>query len=303
VHVKKILLLGASGFIGRGVYERLDPLPGIDVIRHSRSPRAGYTACEIGSPAFDKLVDESDCIVNCTGIGLSRLGTAGASNKALTEQILAAIKPGATGKKPFFHLSSVKAHNPEQRVDAYADDKYAAEQVIHLNSDKVQGVILRVPTVLGRHDKNLLPMISMCRLKLLPKVTGQLPALHVIGVESIATCIIQWLVRVPDPALHTYYLLSDRTVTYNDLVGEVYARLQPLARSARLRSVSVRGLAKVYKVLTFMDRFRRGRKLFPWARFNDLFVCPWHIESGVDVIQTPLRVSALIGDYFENAQG
>ncbi len=303
MYVKKILLLGASGFIGRGVYERLDPVPGIEVIRHSRSPRAGYKACEIGSPAFAELVDESDCIVNCTGIGLSRLGTAGETNKGLTEQILAAIKPSAAGKKPLFHLSSVKAHNPEQRVDAYADDKYAAEQVIHLNCAKVQGVILRVPTVLGRHDKNLLPMISMCRLKLLPKVTGQLPALHVIGVQSIANCIIQWLSRVPDQALQTYYLLSDHTVTYNDLVGEVYARLQPVGNGTTLRSASVRTMARVYKVLTFMDGFRRARKLFPWARFNDLFVCPWQIESGVGVIETPLSVSALIGDYFENAQG
>ncbi|MGA9664204.1 MAG: hypothetical protein WBQ92_21230 [Pseudomonas alloputida] len=156
--MKKILLLGASGLIGGGVYERLDQVPGIEVIRHSRSPRAGYKACEIGSPAFAELVDESDCIVNCTGIGLSRLGAAGETNKGLTEQILAAIKPSAAGKKPLFHLSSVKAHNPEQRVDAYADDKYAAEQVIHLN----------------------------CAM------------------------------------------LSDHTVTYNDLVGEVYARLQPV---------------------------------------------------------------------------
>ena len=81
-------------------------------------------------------------------------------------------------------LSSVKAYNPEKRRDACADDKWAAEQVIRANDHKVQGVILRVPTVPGRHDKNLLPMISMCKLKLLPLVTSELPAWHVIGVES-----------------------------------------------------------------------------------------------------------------------
>lgn len=301
--MKKILLLGASGFIGRGVYDQLVQVPGLAVIRHSRSPKIGYKACEIGSPAFVALVNDSDCIVNCTGIGLSRLGAAGESNEALTAQILSSIEATGDTRKPFFHLSSVKAHNPEQRADAYADDKHAAEQVIRRNGNKVQGVILRVPTVLGRHDKNLLPMISMCKLKLLPRVIDELPALHVIGVKSIASCILQWLERLPDQALHTRYLLSDHTVTYNDLVGEVYARLQASGQSARVRSVNLRTLARVYKALAFLDQFRRGRKLFPWARFNDLFVHPWQIEHGVEVIETPVKVSLLIGDYFENVQG
>jgi nucleoside-diphosphate-sugar epimerase len=300
--VKKLLLLGASGFIGRGVYEALSQEKDIQVIRHSRMPQAGYDVCEIGSTEFIELVNDSDFIVNCTGIGLSRLGAGTDSNKVLTEQILASIQAGAADKKHFFHLSSVKAHNPEKRLDAYADDKWAAEQAIQLNSHKVQGVILRVPTVLGRHDKNLLPMISLCKLKLLPLVIDELPALHVIGVDSIVKCIIQWLARRPDQALQTYYLLSDDTVTYNDLVGEVYGRLQTVEGIARLRRVKVRSLFRIYKVLSFMDTFRRQRKLFPWARFNDLFIYPWHIEKGVSVIMTPTKLSVLVGGYFENIQ-
>ncbi|PMY55130.1 MULTISPECIES: NAD-dependent epimerase/dehydratase family protein [Pseudomonas] len=300
--MKKLLLLGASGFIGQGVYEVLSQVRDIQLIRHSRLPRAGYDVCEIGSAEFIKLVNDSDFIVNCTGIGLSRLGARTDSNKVLTEQILVSIHAGTADKKNFFHLSSVKAHNPEKRLDAYADDKWAAEQVIHSNSNKVQGVILRVPTVLGRHDKNLLPMISLCKLKLLPLVTDDLPALHVIGVESIAQCIIQWLARSPDQALQTCYLLSEDTVTYNDLVGEVYGRLQTAEDNARLRRVKVRSLFRIYKVLSFMDLFRRQRKLFPWARFNDLFICPWHIEKGVSVILTRTKLSVLVEGYFESIQ-
>ncbi|MBK5304068.1 MULTISPECIES: NAD-dependent epimerase/dehydratase family protein [Gammaproteobacteria] len=300
--MKKLLLLGASGFIGQGVYEILSQVKDVQVIRHSRSPRAGYDVCEFGSREFIDLVSDSDFVVNCTGIGLSRLGASTDSNEMLTEQILASIPLDVTAKKNFLHLSSVKAHNPEKRRDAYADDKWAAEKVIHLNSHKVQGVILRVPTVLGRHDKNLLPMISLCKLKLLPLVTNQLPALHVIGVDSIAQCIIQWLARRPDQTLQTYYLLSDDTVTYNDLVGEVYARLQVVEDVAMLRRVKVRTLFRIYKVLSFVDAFRRQRKLFPWARFNDLFIYPWHIEKNVRVIMTPAKLSVLVGAYFESIQ-
>lgn len=300
--MKKILLLGASGFIGQGVYEVLSQVRDIQLIRHSRLPRAGYTVCELGSAKFVELINGSDFIVNCTGIGLSRLGADANSNKILTEQILASIHVSAADKKSFFHLSSVKAHNPEKRQDAYADDKWAAEQVIHANSNKVQGVILRVPTVLGRHDKNLLPMISLCKLKLLPLVSDKLPALHVIGVESIAQCIVQWLARCPDQSLQTRYLLSEDTVTYNDLVGEVYGRLQGREGIAKLRRVKVRSLLRIYKMLSFMDTFRHQRKLFPWARFNDLFVYPWHIEKGMDVIMTRARLSVLVGGYFESVQ-
>ena len=300
--VKKVLLLGASGFIGQGVYEILRQEQGLRVTRHSRSPKAGFEVCEVGSKAFIELVGDNDFIVNCTGIGLSRLGTSSANNETLTQQIMASIRVGALEKKNVFHLSSVKAHNPEKRQDAYADDKWAAEQVIRTNDHKVQGVILRVPTVLGRHDKNLLPMISMCKLKLLPLVTSELPALHVIGVESIAQSIIHWLSHPPEPTLQTCYLLSDDTVTYNDLVGEVYRRLQGAEGLAALRTVKVRTLFRIYKVLSFLDTFRRQRKWFPWARFNDLFVYPWHVEKNVRVIKTRSTLSVLVGAYFESVQ-
>lgn len=300
--MKKVLLLGASGFIGQGVYEILRQEQDLRVTRHSRSPKAGFAVCEVGSTAFIELVKDHDFIVNCTGIGLSRLGTSRANNETLTQQIMASIRVCALDKKNLFHLSSVKAYNPEKRRDAYADDKWAAEQVIRANDHKVQGVILRVPTVLGRHDKNLLPMISMCKLKLLPLVTSELPALHVIGVESIARSILQWLSRPPERTLQTCYLLSDDTVTYNDLVDEVYRRLQGAEGRARLCTVRVRTLFRIYKVLSFVDAFRRQRKLFPWARFNDLFVYPWRVEKNVRVIMTRSTLSVLVGAYFENVQ-
>lgn len=295
----RLLLLGASGFIGQGLYEILSRLKNIQVIRHSRSPRAGYNVCEFGSGEFIELIRDSDVVVNCTGIGLSRLGESAESNESLTQKILASIEPEVGGKKNIFHLSSVKAHNPEKRPDAYADDKWAAEQAIYANAHKVQGVILRVPTVLGLHDKNLLPMISLCRLKLLPKVKGELPALHVIGVDSIAQSIIQWLSRRPDQALQIHYLLSHDTVTYNDLVCEVHDKLHGDGGFARIRTVKFGTLFRIYKVLSFLDVFRRQRKLFPWARFNDLFVHAWHVEEGTAVIRTRTDLSTLVEGYFE----
>jgi hypothetical protein len=102
--------------------------------------------------------------------------------------------------------------------------------------------------------------------------------------------------------LQTCYLLSDDTVTYNDLVDEVYRRLQGAEGRARLRTVKVRTLFRIYKVLSFVDAFRRQRKLFPWARFNDLFVYPWRVEKDVRVIMTRSTLSVLVGAYFENVQ-
>ncbi|EJL01349.1 hypothetical protein PflQ2_3277 [Pseudomonas fluorescens Q2-87] len=74
--MKKVLLLGASGFIGQGVYEILRQEQDLRFTRHSRSPKADFAVCEVGSKAFIELVKDHDFIANCMGIGLRRLGMA-----------------------------------------------------------------------------------------------------------------------------------------------------------------------------------------------------------------------------------
>ncbi|WP_417696766.1 hypothetical protein [Pseudomonas sp.] len=58
--MKKVLLLGASGFIGQGVYKILRQEQDLRVTRHSRSPKAGFAVCEVGSTAFIELVKDHD---------------------------------------------------------------------------------------------------------------------------------------------------------------------------------------------------------------------------------------------------
>ncbi|CDM91331.1 NAD-dependent epimerase/dehydratase family protein [Xenorhabdus bovienii] len=71
--MRKILIIGASGFIGKKVADYLSHSGDFDVIRYSRFQQEGYFSCLIGDSDWVNMIDSCEAIINCSGVGLAKL--------------------------------------------------------------------------------------------------------------------------------------------------------------------------------------------------------------------------------------
>ncbi|GAA2710713.1 NAD-dependent epimerase/dehydratase family protein [Streptomyces luteosporeus] len=111
----RILLLGATGFLGRHAAERLRALPGALVLEGGRSPRAAFPL-DLAATCPDRLISvvrgaAPDAVVNCAGaVGGSALTLTGvnARGPALLCEALHAAAPDAR----LVHLGSAAEYGP-----------------------------------------------------------------------------------------------------------------------------------------------------------------------------------------------
>ncbi|CAJ0998933.1 hypothetical protein SODG_004854 [Sodalis praecaptivus] len=95
--MKKILIVGATGFIGKNVANYLSRRNDILVMRYARRPRLGYFCCEPGDKAWRTLIDDCTAIINCSGAGLVRVKKQRDANEAIAWQLVDSL-PGVEGK-------------------------------------------------------------------------------------------------------------------------------------------------------------------------------------------------------------
>lgn len=264
----KILVLGAKGFIGKKIVEVFSSLNKHQILSHSRNDSA------YDSDDFARILQRCDIIINCTGIGLSKLYRTAETNVDVTRSICKVIAR-SNSQACIFHLSTIKAYNPMSATDPYAMDKAKTEKVFQDFDLLNRTCVLRIPIVTGLGDPNFTPFIALSKKFQLPLIKAPLPRLNIISVSSLAHTIDALLNNYPEHLGQILYILNNSSITWNEIIE----RLGKPSIALSLASIRV-----LWSILSIQNYFVRDRVPFPKERFNDLFIYEWSIEKSYNSI-------------------
>lgn len=214
---RTVVVIGATGFIGRRVAELL--LAQGDRVRALVRPgsrRAGRVpaGCEVravalrhGDPALAAALATADAIVYAAG---TVRGAAPEdffpANVEGVAAVAAALAQQADAP-PLLVLSSLAAAAPE--LSAYARSKRRGEEVLR-DFPGVTAAALRPTAVYGPGDTELTPLLALMRRGWLPCPAGPEQRLSFIHVDDVARAVLAWLAR-PAATAGGAFALDDGT--------------------------------------------------------------------------------------------
>lgn len=283
----KVLVTGASGFVGRALVRRLGDMAGVHVVAAVRRPGAvslgggpSTTVMCVGAESPLDQVDWSSALGGVDGVvhlaarvhmlhdeSADPLAACRAANVAGTLNL--ARQCVQAGVKRFIFLSSIKvngeATRPGQRFaewdapaprDAYAISKLEAEQGLHELSapSGMEVVIIRPPLVYGRGVKaNFAALVRgvQCGWPLpLGAICNQrsLVALDNL-VDLIAVCLVH-----PGAANETFLVSDGQDLSTPDLIRGI---AHAVGAKPRLLRVPVWALRAVASLLGKRDAMQR----------------------------------------------
>ena len=177
--VKTVLLIGASGFIGKNLKNVLKNQ--YEVIEFDRKK---YSLNQLSNFLAENNID---LIINAAGKINGGLNELKQGNVLIVDKIIAALTKLDSGIR-LIHLSSVSAVNP---INNYGFTKSEGEQVI-MSSDYKNWTILRPTLIYGAGDsKNIGSIIKLASISpILPVFVGENIKLQPLFVEDLAKYII-----------------------------------------------------------------------------------------------------------------
>ena len=177
----KILVTGATGFLGGAVCADLRAAGGRDVTATGRDPKKGrhvaaerFVPADLATPgAADALAHGHEAVVHCAALASpwGRREEFERANVGVTAALLeAAVRAGV---RRFVHVSTPSIYGehvhrenltetsplPAQPVNEYARTKLAAERLVLAARDRLEVVILRPHALIGVGDTTLLPRL------------------------------------------------------------------------------------------------------------------------------------------------
>jgi nucleoside-diphosphate-sugar epimerase len=171
----KVLLFGASGFVGRHVQEALQRDPRVSDVDSPGRDRHDLLRDDVAS--LTRLVARSrpDVVVNCTGRLTGTVEELLQANAMVTGRLIDAVSDAAPGSR-FVRLGSAAEYGPvrggrgvteDERtnpVSVYGISHLAGTQLVKLASaaGRIDGAVMRVfnPIGPGMHNENLLGRAS-----------------------------------------------------------------------------------------------------------------------------------------------
>ena len=224
----RVLVTGASGFLGGHVVERLsargDRVRALVRKTSKREHLAGLPGVEIAEGGIDRvdrltdLLADVDAVVHAAGIVKARDSDEFFSvNVGGTSNLVEAARRRRNGKRVrFVHVSSLEACGPsadgkpvpadqESPVTAYGRSKLAAEKVVLAAKEDLHVVILRPAAIYGPRDGEIFEMFKSIQRGLLPLVAGG----EALGVWVYATDCADACLRALDadvPSGRTYFV-------------------------------------------------------------------------------------------------
>ena len=211
----KVLVTGASGFLGGHVAERLSARgDSVRALVRSTSNRAHLQTLPLvelfegaveDADRMKEAVDGVDAIVHTAGLVKARsTDEFFATNVGGTSNLVQAAR-GGRGKgspvKRFVFVSSLTACGPspdgrpvprdqEAPNNAYGRSKLSAEKVVLSVKDEVRSVILRPGAIYGPRDGEILDMFKSIQRGLLPVVgSGESKGVWIYATDCADACI------------------------------------------------------------------------------------------------------------------
>jgi len=178
----KVLLTGASGFLGSHVAERLQagghelrlllrPTSSLEHLGNVRYERSEGDILD--SASIRRAVEGMDAVVHVAGLMSARAYEEYERvNSRATHELLYAAKDA--GVERFVYISSLAAQGPSPDgrvrppepslpISAYGKSKLNAEYIVRAERLRFNTAIMRLPVIYGPRDRGLLPFFIMAR--------------------------------------------------------------------------------------------------------------------------------------------
>ncbi|AEV81252.1 ADP-L-glycero-D-manno-heptose-6-epimerase [Actinoplanes sp. SE50] len=262
----RCLLIGASGFIGGRVRERLGADPAVTVIPAGRS---GPLRLDLAGASHDELVarlreTEPDVVINCAGTTDGDPAGLAAGNVVAVARLLAALRSSAHHGK-LIHLGSAAEYGPvpeglavpescpPRPVSAYGMSKLAGtELVLAARRDGLAATVLRIFNPIGPGTpETLLPgrLVSAVRTSAVTGDRAQLGPLDghrdFVDVRDVAEAVAA-AVTAAGPLPEILNIGSGRATPLRDLAA-MAAEMAGVAMPAEERSGSPRSAAVTWQ--------------------------------------------------------
>jgi len=243
----KILLTGASGFVGSHILDSLRQrgLATTLLLRPSSNkrfieshlPDVEVRPGSIGDPeSLRQATVGITHVIHCAGATTAgRIAGFYEVNQAGTRNVVAAVNGQGGQVQRLVHISSLAAAGPAVReqparendaprpVSEYGKSKLAGELEVR-NHCRTEYVILRPPAVYGPRDVEFLRLFRAVRSHLLPKPGGA-RALSLVFVRDLAEAVVTCLDH-PAAAGETYFVAGPEVVTAQAMAEEIAAQMK-----------------------------------------------------------------------------
>lgn len=269
--LKRILLTGATGFVGSAVLPELARLG--EIVAVARRPVAGVARTELVADLAEPhdwrrlLEGVTDVVHLAARVHVMKDDAAGAAatlrvNFEATRALAAAASEAGVGR--FVFLSTVKvngdstAERPFAPSDsprpagAYAVSKYRAEEALAALPGTMERVILRPPLVYGPGVKgNFAALLRLCRAGLPLPFGAVANRRSLIAVENLASAIAACIAAPPGGGTRRYLLRDGVDLSTGDLVRRLAAamgrpgRLVPIPPSWLEGALRIAGRAEL----------------------------------------------------------
>ncbi len=249
----KVLVTGASGFLGSWVAERLTH-QGHDVralVRKTSNrkhlgtlPRVELAEGSVeDAPRVRDAVRGVDAIVHCAGLVKARTEEdLRRTNVTGTRNLIAAAREAAPGLKRFVHVSSLEASGPatdgrpvpleqEQPCTAYGRSKLASEKAVLDARGDLPVTVLRPGAIYGPRDQEILEAFKSVKRGLMPTIAGGgALGVFVYGPDCADACIRA--IDAETPSGQVYFVDDGSPVTQRQFLEMVE---DALGRKALIR--------------------------------------------------------------------
>ncbi|MGD1031465.1 MAG: NAD(P)-dependent oxidoreductase [Opitutaceae bacterium] len=244
----KVLVTGASGFVGSAVVESL-LLRGIStsVLLRPKSdrrfiagslPEIELRTGSIGDPeSLGAAMRDATHVVHCAGCTKAlRIPEFYEVNQLGTRNVVEAANRQEGRIQRLIHVSSQAAGGPAPAekpalesdaphpVSEYGKSKLAGEEEVR-KSCLADYVILRPSAVYGPRDTAFLPLFKAIKMHVEPRIGGGRMPLSLVFVKDLAEAIAGCLTH-PSPGRKTFYVASPETGTPGRMAREIASQLK-----------------------------------------------------------------------------
>ncbi len=272
--LKRVLVTGASGFIGSHVCEELGRR-GFTVRALARKgsslaflPRdAELARGDVTDPAsLEAALADVHGVVHCAGLtkalSLERYLTV---NRDGTRNLLSACRRVSPPPQRIVCLGSLGAFGPSregrplretdepQPVSHYGLSKLEAQRAAESFSRDLSVTILAPPSVYGPRDRDIYVYFRLAKIGVVPSIGRGDRYLSVIYVRDLARAAVECLVR-EKAAGSTYFVEDGRVHTWRTFAGVIAAALGSKPVSIALPSFAARGISILSEGLSLVTR-------------------------------------------------